>query len=46
MERDTAYYAIATIIHSLVTKEGMDKKELEKDISKIIEDMYREFRDE
>lgn len=43
VKKDTAYYAIATIFHSLITKEKMKKTEAKNEVNRILDEMYKEF---
>lgn len=43
MKKDTAYYGIATIIHSLI-KQGQSKAVIKREVNKIIDEMYKEFK--
>lgn len=43
MNKDSAYYCIAIVIHSLIKNKVIKKTKLKKELNRIIDEMYKTF---
>jgi hypothetical protein len=44
MDRETTLYGISVFLHSLIVEEKLSKKELNHEIYRIIDEMYKVFK--